>query len=387
LNHPHIVAVHDFGQAGTLHYLVMEFVDGANLRQVQQSGGLSPDQALQIIPQICEALQFAHDQGIVHRDIKPENLLLNKEGRVKITDFGIAKILGANADTTWLTGGREVVGTPHYMAPEQIETPTAVDHRADIYSLGVVFYEMLTGELPLGKFAPPSKQVQIDVRLDEVVLRTLEKEPARRYQQASQITTHLEAIASTPAAKPGSSIARRPISVVPALVLYGLQAVLVVPLELAVLGLWPDVLGWLAINLMALAAAYLAWAVLHYSCWTALPEPYRATSPGRAAGFLFIPVFNFYWAFVTFPKLAAGFTAMRADRPDVPTRNATGLAMAKAIFFVGVWTIAWIPGFASAVCLADLIVFALYYRRMVFNANLLIAQEQASRANGAGVRS
>jgi capsular polysaccharide biosynthesis protein/predicted Ser/Thr protein kinase len=194
LNHPNIVAVHDFGQAGALHYLVMEFVDGGNLRQVECAGRLTPDQALAIVPQICEALQFAHNEGIVHRDIKPENILLDKKGRVKITDFGIAKMLGLTADETRLTGAGDVVGTPHYMAPEQIEKPRSVDHRADIYSLGVVFYEMLTGELPLGKFAPPSRKVQMDVRLDEVVLQALEKEPNLRYQQASQVKTAVETI-------------------------------------------------------------------------------------------------------------------------------------------------------------------------------------------------
>jgi hypothetical protein len=195
LNHPNIVAVHDFGKAGPLHYLVMEFVDGANLREVEQAGRLSPEQALAIVPQICEALQFAHNEGIVHRDIKPENLLMDKKGRVKITDFGIAKIVGQAGGKAALTGAKDVVGTPHYMAPEQIEKPQTVDHRADIYSLGVVFYEMLTGELPLGKFAPPSRKVQMDVRLDEVVLHTLEKEPARRYQHVSQVKTDVETIA------------------------------------------------------------------------------------------------------------------------------------------------------------------------------------------------
>ena len=198
LNHPNIVAVHDFGQAGTLHYLVMEFVDGANLREVEHAGRLSPEQALAIVPQICEALQFAHNEGIVHRDIKPENLLMDKKGRVKITDFGIAKIVGVTTGKVSLTGVKDVVGTPHYMAPEQIEKPLTVDHRADIYSLGVVFYEMLTGELPLGKFQPPSKKVQIDVRLDEVVLQALEKEPEHRYQHASQVKTAVETIAGTP---------------------------------------------------------------------------------------------------------------------------------------------------------------------------------------------
>src|SRR5204862_3492638 len=134
-------------------------------------------------------------EGVVHPDIKPENMLVDKKSRVKIADFGIAKILGAEQPHAPLTG---VIGTPHYMSPEQIEKPQTVDHRADIYSLGVVFYEMLTGELPLGKFQPPSKKVQVDVRLDEVVLRTLEKEMERRYQHASEVKTAVETIAASP---------------------------------------------------------------------------------------------------------------------------------------------------------------------------------------------
>ena len=221
LNHPNIVTVYDFGAVGqasslspsgteqaksetgatpVLHYLLMEFVDGLNLRQLLQTGKMPPEQALTIVPKICEALQYAHEQGIVHRDIKPENILLDKSGRVKIADFGIAKMMGDETGQQTLTGAKEAVGTPHYMAPEQIEKPLTVDHRADIYSLGVVFYEMLTGELPLGKFQPPSKKVQIDVRLDEVVLHALEKEPERRYQQASQVKTAVETIS---AASPG----------------------------------------------------------------------------------------------------------------------------------------------------------------------------------------
>jgi len=222
LNHPNIVGIYDFGTVGMagrppasgtqkltgetpvpLWFLLMEFVDGANLRDIERAGKLSPEQALAIVPQICEALQFAHNEGIVHRDIKPENLLMDKKGRVKITDFGIAKIVGVPGGKVSLTGAKDVVGTPHYMAPEQVEKPQTVDHRADIYSLGVVFYEMLTGELPLGKFSPPSRKVQVDVRLDEVVLHALEKEPARRYQQASQVKTDLETIAGTPSPAAG----------------------------------------------------------------------------------------------------------------------------------------------------------------------------------------
>jgi predicted Ser/Thr protein kinase len=193
LNHPNIVAVYDFGRtADGLFYFVMEYVDGVNLRQALQSGGMNPQEALAIVPQICDALQFAHEEGIVHRDIKPENILIAKRGRVKIADFGLAKLLGQEAADRGLTGTQQVMGTLHYMAPEQMEGAKAVDHRADIYSLGVVFYELLTGELPIGRFAPPSKKVEIDVRLDEVVLRALEKEPEQRYQHASEVKTGIE---------------------------------------------------------------------------------------------------------------------------------------------------------------------------------------------------
>lgn len=196
LNHPHIVAVYDFGQADGLYYLVMEFVDGVNLRQALAMGHLEPAQTLAIVPQICEALQFAHDEGVVHRDIKPENILVDKRGRVKIADFGLAKLTGHDQPDVHLTGTHQVMGTLRYMAPEQLEGARQVDHRADIYSLGVVFYELLTGELPLGRFAPPSKKVQVDVRLDEVVLRALEKEPALRYQHASEMKTRVDEISS-----------------------------------------------------------------------------------------------------------------------------------------------------------------------------------------------
>jgi len=199
LSHPRIVSVHDFGHTEDgLYYFIMEFIDGTDLRRVIQSGALSATEALAIVPQICEALQFAHEEGIVHRDVKPENILLDKKGRVKIADFGLAKLLDRPATVYTLTQAGQRMGTPHYMAPEQIEHPGQVDHRADIYSLGVVFYEMLTGELPLGRFAPPSQKVQVDVRLDQVVLHSLEKEPERRYQHASEVKSDVEVISSKP---------------------------------------------------------------------------------------------------------------------------------------------------------------------------------------------
>lgn len=202
LNHPNVVTVYEFGSAGRVNYFLMEFVDGANLRQLARVGRISPREALQIIPQICDALQYAHDEGVVHRDIKPENVLIDRRGQVKIADFGLARILGSDTDLSRLTLEGQVIGTPHYMAPEQVEDPHAVDHRADIYALGVVFYEMLTGDLPLGKFAPPSRKVQVDVRLDEIVMRALENNPERRYQHASEVKRGVEKVVEMPETSP-----------------------------------------------------------------------------------------------------------------------------------------------------------------------------------------
>jgi tRNA A-37 threonylcarbamoyl transferase component Bud32 len=206
LSHPNIVAVHDFGEVTlsktegddsatrTLYYFLMEYVDGASLRQLLKGGELASEQALAIVPQICEALQFAHDESIVHRDIKPENILVDRRGRVKIADFGLAKLVSDDIADYTLTGTHQVMGTPRYMAPEQMEGARDVDHRADIYSLGVVLYEMLTGELPLGRFDLPSRKATLDKKWDEVVLRALEKEPQKRYQHASEVKLEIESI-------------------------------------------------------------------------------------------------------------------------------------------------------------------------------------------------
>ncbi|MGC9943089.1 MAG: serine/threonine-protein kinase [Verrucomicrobiota bacterium] len=209
LNHPNIVTLYEFGEASGQFYFLMEFVDGVNLRQLLHNTRIAPREALAIVPQICDALQFAHDHGVVHRDIKPENILLDRHGRVKVADFGLAKIIGGevsepaaprqpSADSTNLTDAGKVMGTPNYMSPEQAENPSDVDHRADIYALGVVFYQMLTGELPGKTIEPPSRKVHIDVRLDEIVLRALEKKPELRYQKASVFKTQLETIYEEP---------------------------------------------------------------------------------------------------------------------------------------------------------------------------------------------
>lgn len=196
LNHPNIVSLFEFGNVQDTHYFLMEFVDGTTLRDVIQGGRLAPEQAFQIVPRLCDALQYAHDNGVIHRDIKPENILLGRDGEIKIADFGLSRLLDNQSYLNDLTRTHQLMGTPRYMAPEQLEGAAGIDHRADIYSLGVVFYEMLTGELPIGRFAAPSQKVEIDVRLDEVVLKTLEKEPQHRYQHASQIKSDVQSITS-----------------------------------------------------------------------------------------------------------------------------------------------------------------------------------------------
>jgi len=279
LNHPNIVTIHDFGQAGGFYFLLMEYVDGANLRQLLRARKFSPEEALSIVPPLCDALQFAHDRGIVHRDIKPENLLLDNSGRVKIADFGIAKMLGLAAEgqaaVAALVGPatQTAIGTPGYSAPEQVATPQRVDNRADIYSLGVVFYEMLTGELPGKPIEPPSKKVHIDVRLDEVVLRALEKEPERRYQQASQIKTDVETITGTPAppsATPAGASTPAPSG-------NGRTIIKVVSLlsmvfgGLRLFGCWPASLVLLLASTMAHAQGPLQQAWLYFATFMGLP--------------------------------------------------------------------------------------------------------------------
>ena len=209
LSHPGIVSIFDVGRAGGRLYLVMELVHGTNLRTLLNGGELNASQCLDLVSQMCAALQVAHEHGVVHRDIKPENVLVDSRGRVKIVDFGLAKV-AAQPGAPRLTMTGQSMGTPQYMAPEQIEHPLDVDHRADLYSLGVVIYELFTGELPLGRFDPPSHKPGVDSRLDEVVHRALEKDPERRYQAASEIGTRVEEIRATPEAPPLREAPRPP---------------------------------------------------------------------------------------------------------------------------------------------------------------------------------
>ena len=181
LNHPNIVAIHDFGQAGEMYFLIMEYMDGMNLRELLETDTLDPAQALAIFTQVCNALSFAHDEGVVHRDIKPENILFNKQGHVALADFGLARLaLDSNCEIS-LTQTRQAMGTLNYMAPEQYESPKTVDHRADIYAMGVLLYELMTGKIPRGSF-PPVSTVRPDAPfVDHVINRALQVAPEDRY--------------------------------------------------------------------------------------------------------------------------------------------------------------------------------------------------------------
>jgi len=188
LSHPNIVAIYDFGETpGGSFYFVMEHVEGADLHRLIRDGKLPLAKALDVVRQVCDALEFAHSRGIVHRDIKPANILVDPLGRVKVSDFGLAMLVTDPSPEASPSMTRGVVGTPEYIAPEQRRGDGPVDHRADIYSLGVMLYEMLTGSIPYGAFEPPSRHSEVDGKMDRVVIRAMQQEPDKRYQHASEV--------------------------------------------------------------------------------------------------------------------------------------------------------------------------------------------------------
>ncbi len=203
LNHPNIVTVYDYGRtADGLAYLVMEFVHGLNLREAMQAMPIDVPSAIRIIRELSEALRFAHSKGIIHRDIKPENVLLSDGDQVKLADFGIAKILNQR-DERKITATRQILGTAHYLAPEQWESPNDVDHRIDIYALGVMLYELLTQQLPIGNFEPPSHiNPHVDPSLDEVVMKAMHRRPSARYPTVEAFQAALAGIAPVASQQP-----------------------------------------------------------------------------------------------------------------------------------------------------------------------------------------
>ncbi|HBT46969.1 MAG TPA: Stk1 family PASTA domain-containing Ser/Thr kinase [Peptococcaceae bacterium] len=205
LSHPNVVSIYDVGQEEGLHYLVMEYVEGNSLKEVIDGKAPLPfREAVDIAVQICEALEHAHENGVIHRDIKPHNILITKQGRVKVTDFGIAQAV--SEATMPYTG--TLMGSVHYLAPEQARGE-ATGITADLYSLGVVLYEMLTGQVPFNGDTPlavvlkhlqeeprPPQELNPDLppALERIILRCLSKDPARRYPSAASLRADLQAL-------------------------------------------------------------------------------------------------------------------------------------------------------------------------------------------------
>jgi serine/threonine protein kinase len=217
INHPNIIAVYDFGTTSAGHlFFVMEFVEGANLHDIIRQVGLAPDQVLSVATQICTALAYAHGKGIVHRDIKPANVMIDTDSHVKVADFGLARLTDPGTEQLGHTMTGTVMGTPDYMAPEQMRGMN-VDHRADIYSLGVMLYEMLCGEVPKGIFDPPSARTGCDPRIDQIVVKAMQQVPDRRYQSTQEMKTDVLA-ARRPAAPAAPRVVAPPPRPLPAAV-------------------------------------------------------------------------------------------------------------------------------------------------------------------------
>lgn len=201
LSHPHIIQIIDRGSSGDHYYFVMELVPGGrSLRELISAGRLPPQVALRLVLQIVRAIDYAHEQGVIHRDLKPENILIDPRGHAKVADFGLAGMRGIDS-AIHLTATAVAMGTINYMAPEQRRDAKHVDGRADLYSLGVILYELLTGDLPLGRFKLPSEKIAgLDPRIDAIVVQALESDLEARFQRASRIGIAVESIlASSPA--------------------------------------------------------------------------------------------------------------------------------------------------------------------------------------------
>lgn len=189
LNHPNLIGVYDFGEINGMLYIIMEFVPGNSIYHSADGIAIDPGEVIRLVTGICQGLTHAHENGIIHRDIKPSNILLDLNAQPKIGDFGLARPFERKVEE-----GEEIFGTPHYTAPEVVSAPYSVDYRADIFSVGVMLHELLTGKLPAHDPRPASLIAHCDIRFDAIIKRATQSLPAARYASVSEMTNELQAI-------------------------------------------------------------------------------------------------------------------------------------------------------------------------------------------------
>ncbi len=198
LNHPNLIGVYDFGEINGMLFIIMEYVPGKSLYHSAHGLAIDSLEVIRLVSGICAGLAHAHSHGIIHRDIKPSNILLDQAAEPKIGDFGLAHPIGRTIEV-----GEGIFGTPHYTAPEVVNTPQSVDYRADIFSVGVLLHELLTGRLPADDPRPASVIIPCDPRFDAIIRRATDPMPTRRYNSAAEIANDLRSIAPSPGHRPG----------------------------------------------------------------------------------------------------------------------------------------------------------------------------------------
>ncbi|MBK1831499.1 serine/threonine protein kinase [Verrucomicrobiaceae bacterium R5-34] len=189
LNHPNLVSIYDYGEAHGLLYIVMQFVQGRSLHDAAHGKSVEAHEAAALISTVSKALADAHNSGILHRDIKPANILVDSKINPVVVDFGLAHQSDESTKK-----GETVFGTPGYTAPEVITPPFSADQRADIFSLGVLLHELLTGQLPQSPYLPPSSLVTVDPRYDSIVMRAIHPSPSMRYHKAEDLAADLDKV-------------------------------------------------------------------------------------------------------------------------------------------------------------------------------------------------
>ncbi len=197
LNHPNLIAVYDFGEVNGMLFIVMEFVPGKSIYHSAYGKAIDPLEVIRLVTGVCNGLAHAHENGILHRDIKPSNILLTSQAEPKIGDFGLARPVERKTQA-----GEEIFGTPGYTAPEVVDTPALVDHRADLFSVGILLHELLTGKLPDDDTRPTSVIAGCDARFDAIIRRATDPIPANRYSSAAQIASELQKITASRKAGP-----------------------------------------------------------------------------------------------------------------------------------------------------------------------------------------